>query len=291
MQYIKLNKNDSQLISLALREDLGEPYCDITANTLFAGEQQTGAVKVISKHSTDIICCGLPLVSAIMSHFDHKVNITPRCNDGDTVKKGDTLFLLSGQQHYLSMAERTILNFMQHLSGIATLTHEFVKRVSHTNAKILDTRKTLPGFRHLDKYAVQCGGGVNHRMGLYDAIMIKDTHVDLLGGIKNTLDKLPDSISNQCPVILEIRSIDELHMALSEGQHKITRVLLDNMSLGELRECVALCKNKLPTEASGGVNLDSVSSIAETGVDFISIGMLTHSAGTVDLSMKAAQHD
>jgi nicotinate-nucleotide pyrophosphorylase (carboxylating) len=288
MKPFALNENDNTLIDLALREDLGEPFLDITADTLMSKEQADGAVKVISKHPTEIVCCGLPLVTAIISRFTDDCKLMPHCQDGDTIKAGEKLFILSGQQRYLSMAERTILNFMQHLSGIATLTREFVKCVAHTQAKILDTRKTLPGFRHLDKYAVQCGGGVNHRMGLYDAIMIKDNHVDLLGGMEKALNKLPQDILKRCPVIVEARTIDELSQALTHGENKITRLLLDNMNLDELRECVKRCAGKLPTEASGGVNLETVASIAETGVDYISVGMLTHSAGNVDLSMKTA---
>lgn len=288
MQYWELNDNDNTLIDLALQEDLGDPFLDITAQTLLSEQQQAGAVKVISKQPGEIVCCGLPLVSAIMSRFTDEFELAPHCQDGDIIKTRGTLFVLRGKQTYLSMAERTILNFMQHLSAIATLTHQFVKLIEHTSTKILDTRKTLPGFRHLDKYAVQCGGGMNHRIGLYDAMMIKDNHVDLLGGMEEALNKLPDDILKRCPVIVEVRDVKELKTALQCGENKITRVLLDNMNTDQLHECVALCKNKIPTEASGGVNLETIVSIAETGVDYASIGMVTHSAGSVDLSMKTA---
>jgi nicotinate-nucleotide pyrophosphorylase (carboxylating) len=206
--------------------------------------------------------------------------------DGQVIHPGATLLTLKGSAQTILMTERIVLNFLQRLCAIATLTSQYVEKIKHTSTRILDTRKTAPGFRHLEKYAVTCGGGVNHRMGLYDAMMIKDTHIDLLGGMSAALSKLPDTILQQCPVIVEVRTMEELEIVLESGLHKVTRVLLDNMSPALMSECAMLCRGRIATEASGNMNLDTIATVAECGVDFISVGKLTHSAGSVDLSMK-----
>ena len=175
----------------------------------------------------------------------------------------------------------------RYLSAISTLTNQFVQKIKHTHTKILDTRKTTPGLRHFEKYAVYCGGGVNHRMGLYDAYMIKDTHIDLIGGIKNALEKIPARNKNPLPVIVETRRIEELKEVIQFGKEKATRVLLDNMDNQTLKECVSMCKNIFETETSGNINLNTIKSIAETGVDYASVGMLTYAADQVDLSMQS----
>ncbi|HEV2614841.1 MAG TPA: carboxylating nicotinate-nucleotide diphosphorylase [Gammaproteobacteria bacterium] len=276
---------DTPLLDIALEEDLGVPYCDITSSLLFADVNKVSTAKVISKHPTPITICGLPIVNQLIKKLDGSLEIQTKYQDGQTLLPGEVLLTLTGSPKTLLMLERTMLNFLQHLSAVSTLTAKFVDLIKHTQTKILDTRKTLPGFRRLEKYAVQCGGGVNHRMGLYDAIMIKDTHIDALGNIHTALSKLPENILEKCPVIVEIRSLSELETALSESR-KISRVLLDNMTPDLLSQCVKLCKNKLPTEASGNINLNTVVSVAETGVDFISVGKITHSAENVDLSMR-----
>jgi nicotinate-nucleotide pyrophosphorylase (carboxylating) len=284
----QLNQLDQQLIDIALAEDLGLPHQDLTTMTLFPDmSHNTAHVEIISKQPESIILCGLPIARRILARLDERCEVKSVYFDGDTITTHATILTITGPAQALLMAERVMLNFLQHLSAIATLTHRYVNQVRHTKTSILDTRKTLPGFRHLDKYAVYCGGGVNHRMGLYDAIMIKDTHVDLLGGIEKALNKLPENITVRHPVIVEVRSQQELLIVLEKGLHKVTRVLLDNMSLAEMRACVTMCKGYLPTEASGNIHLDNVAAIAETGVDFISIGKLTHSAGNVDLSMRS----
>ncbi len=300
MQTIKttsplLNQYDQQLIELALVEDLGWPWYDATTEYLLA---HTGIAKarVVSKAATPIVLCGLEVVRAVISRLHTGLMTTAKCDmltnfhDGDIIQPKDELFKLQGPANLLLMAERTILNFLQRLSAIATITHEYVEKVKHTKTKILDTRKTTPGFRHLAKYAVKCGGGENHRLGLYDAIMIKDTHVDVLGGMLAALNKLPENILQTLPVIIEVRNAQELEIVLQHGLHKTTRVLLDNMSLNELRTCVALAKGKISTEASGNVTLETVAAMAETGVDYISVGRLTHSAPNVDLSMQCDIH-
>ncbi len=282
----QLNLLDQKLIDIALAEDLGLPHQDVATMTLFPDVSHMAHAKIISKQPEAIILCGLPIVRRILARLDEHCEAKSVYFDGDTITTHATLLTITGPAQALLMAERMILNFLQHLSAIATLTHHFVNKVRHTKTSILDTRKTLPGFRHLDKYAVQCGGGVNHRMGLYDAIMIKDTHIDLLGGIETTLDRLPEPIALKHPVIVEVRSQQECVMVLEKGAHKVTRVLLDNMSLADMRACVTMCAGILATEASGNIHLDNVLDIAETGVDFISIGKLTHSAGSIDLSMR-----
>lgn len=276
---------DTPLIEMALAEDLGVPYCDITTELLFADVNKTSTANIISKHATPITICGLPIINQLLKKFPDSCEIKTNYKDGQILQPGEILLTLTGSPHTLLKLERVMLNFLQHLSAISTLTAKFVNLIKHTPTKILDTRKTLPGFRRLEKYAVQCGGGVNHRMGLYDAIMIKDTHIDALGNMITALNKLPNNILEQYPVIVEIRSLSELEIALSQS-HKISRVLLDNMSPELLLQSVAMCKKKLPTEASGNINLNTVVAVAESGVDFVSIGQLTHSAGNVDLSMR-----
>jgi nicotinate-nucleotide pyrophosphorylase (carboxylating) len=242
--------------------------------------------KIISKNAAPIVICGLLLIKAIVSQSAVPCEIQTHYRDGDILPPGATLLTLIGPVDGLVKVERIILNFLQHLCAIATLTAKFVSAVSHTHTKILDTRKTLPGFRHLAKYAVRCGGGVNHRLGLYDAVMLKDTHIDSLGGMASALSALSFTTVSQFPVIVEVCTLQELEIVMEQGLSKISRVLLDNMPLALLGECVEVCRGRIPTEASGNISLDNVTATADSGVDFISVGKLTHSAGSVDLSMK-----
>ncbi len=275
------------LIDLALQEDLGQPFQDITSMTLWQTDTASDATAiVISKQQQPLIFCGSALISHVIERFEQPYQLESYFNDGDRVMPGETLFSLTAQSHVLMMVERTLLNFLQQLMAIATLTRQFVDKISHTEAKILDTRKTIPGWRHLAKYAVRCGGGVNHRMGLYDALMIKDNHIDALGGMVEAIKKLPEDICQKYPVIVEVRNNAEVELAIQYGQGKISRLLLDNMNPQQLKVCVEHCRGIFPTEASGGVNLNTVVAIAESGVDFISVGQLTHSAAAVDLSMQ-----
>jgi nicotinate-nucleotide pyrophosphorylase (carboxylating) len=283
------NSQDTQLIDLAFAEDLGVPYADITSAILFSDVSEVKGVSqanIISKHVEPIVMCGLPIIKTALAKLSDQCQIDAFYQEGEIISPGAILLTISGPAQILLMAERILLNFLQYLCAIATLTNKFVRKISHTDAKILDTRKTLPGFRHLAKYAVQCGGGVNHRMGLYDALMIKDTHIDLLGGMAAALDALPANTVKQFPIIVEVRTTEELEVVLEKGQQKITRVLLDNMSSLLMKECVAKCQGLLMTEASGNIHIDNVAIVAETGVDYISVGKLTHSAGNVDLSMQ-----
>lgn len=277
-----INQIDQQLIELAFAEDLGVPYFDATTQALFPEKTGISSAMIISKHPKTCTVSGLPVVEALLKQFEN-CELETNFQDGDRLDPGSVLMTLRGPAHFLLMSERTILNFLQRLCAIASLTAEFVDKIKHTTCQVLDTRKTLPGFRHLDKYAVHCGGGINHRMGLYDAIMVKDTHIDLLGGMQAALHALP---SSSLPIIIEVRSLEELSIVLEQAKQKVTRVLLDNMTIPLMKECVKLSKGILPTEASGSINLDNVAAIAETGVDFVSVGKLTHSAGNIDLSMK-----
>jgi len=277
----------TSLLDIALTEDLGPSLQDLTTDLLFANlKNNTFQAHIKSKQAKPIVFCGSNLIKTILEKLDKNFEITFYYQDGDWCEPGSRLFDIKASADLILKTERIILNFLQRLSAIATLTREFVDAISHTTAKILDTRKTTPGLRNLEKYAVRCGGGINHRMGLYDALMIKDTHVDLLGGMEMALAQLPDTIVLQFPVIVEVRNVNELNTVLNKGLHKISRVLLDNMTLTQLKECVRLCHKKISTESSGNINLSNIKEVAETGVDFISIGQLTHSAGCVDLSMQ-----
>lgn len=282
----ELNQLDKQLIQQAFQEDLGLPYDDVTTRLLFSDKAKISTkAKIISKHHAPLVLSGLRVAKEVLHTLDQNTQIESDFSDGEIVLPGQTLMTLSGPATALLMAERTLLNFLQHLCAVATLTAQFAERIKHTSTKILDTRKTLPGFRHLDKYAVQCGGGVNHRMGLYDALMIKDTHIDALGGIENAMQSLPNDAAKRYPVIVEVRNIHELSIVLDMGLNKITRVLLDNMTPEMIKQCVKLCQSRTQTEASGNIDLDNVASVAKCGVDFISVGKLTHSAGNANLSM------
>ncbi len=291
-----LSSIDLQLIDLALAEDLGLPYSDITTNCLFPEIKNqiknSASANIISKHEKPIVLSGLSVVSAVLKKLDHDLKthceIQSDYQDGDIIQPGAVVLTIRGSARTLLMAERTLLNFLQRLSAIATFTAQFVDAVKQTKAKILDTRKTVPGWRHLEKYAVQCGGGMNHRLGLYDAVMMKDTHIDLLGGMRVALAALPDEIIQKFPVIVEVRTQDELAIILEQGLHKVTRVLLDNMSPELMSECVEMCGGEIATEASGNIMLENVALVAASGVDFISVGKITHSAGNVDLSMKSS---
>jgi nicotinate-nucleotide pyrophosphorylase (carboxylating) len=282
----ELNTLDKKLINIVLEEDLTSAHIDITTQTVFTSNNKDKSAFIISKHRTDIVIAGLAVMKYILHKIDPKIRISTNYKDGCILKPQEILCEIKGNPASLLIAERTILNFLRHLSAIATLTKQFVDLVKHTNLKILDTRKTLPGLRHFEKHAVSCGGGINHRMGLYDAYMVKDTHIDLAGGLKTVLAKIPTKNTNKLPVIIEIRNLAELKTTIEYGKDIVTRVLLDNMSNQQLQECVDLCKGIFTTEASGNINLATIKDIAKTGVDFASVGMLTYAAGNVDLSMQ-----
>jgi nicotinate-nucleotide pyrophosphorylase (carboxylating) len=229
------------------------------------------------------ILAGLPIFQAVFKLVDPNISFTPYFLDGQMVQPGNIIADIDGPGISLLAGERTALNFLGRMSGVATLTRKFVDAVYGTNAVILDTRKTSPGLRHIDKYAVKQGGGENHRSGLYDMVLIKDNHIDGAGSIQTAVQRVRDLYGYRYLVEVEVKNLDELKVALSLP---IDRIMLDNMDLVMMEQAVRFADRKISLEASGNVNLASVRKIAETGVDFISIGALTHSAPVLDISMR-----
>jgi len=262
----------------ALGEDRGP--ADITTLACVKPEVQASA-RVFAKEPC--VLAGLPVAEQVFREQDISLVLTPRAQDGTSLKKGDTVLEIRGSAASILIAERSALNFLQQLSGVATRTRLFVDAVAGTKAKILDTRKTAPGLRVLQKYAVRCGGGVNHRFGLYDRFLIKDNHLALMGaslaqGVRSARALDPDAI-------LEVEA-DRLDQVSEMVSLKVDVILLDNMSLDELRACVALIAGRAKTEASGNMTLERVHDVAATGVDFISVGSLTHSVCAIDFSLE-----
>jgi nicotinate-nucleotide pyrophosphorylase (carboxylating) len=264
-------------VLVALAEDIGGG--DLTALLTAAGHGARGIV--ISRE--DAVICGTAWFDACFRRIDPTAKIEWTIGDGDLVTAGQTLCEITADTRALLTAERAALNFLQLLSGTATTTRLFVGAVSHTNARIVDTRKTLPGLRLAQKYAVHCGGGVNHRFGLYDGILIKENHIIAAGGVQAALEQASHLVHGKIFVQIEVETLDELKEALKCGA---TMILLDNMSLEQMREAVSITKGRAKLEASGGVTLETVRSIAETGVDRISIGGLTKDVRAIDLSLR-----
>ena len=286
---------DKKLIKLALEEDLQQPWCDLTTTTLFGSagmpsSSHKAGIHIVSKMYQPVVMCGTMVIKELLSYFPKACVLDSCVSDGELIAPQASLLKISGDANVILMLERVLLNFLQHLIAIATWTKQFVAKVATTDMKILDTRKTTPGWRHLEKYAVYCGGGVNHRMGLYDAIMIKDTHSDMLGGLQNALAKLATVNTIRVPVIVEVRNQAELETVLQQKPGLVTRVLLDNMDEAQLRQSVKACQGVISTEASGNINLNTIEAVAATGVNYASIGALTHSAPHVDLSMREQFH-
>jgi len=278
-------------IDLALMEDVGPG--DIT--TLACIVKETVPAEIIAKSSG--VLAGLPVAATVFQKLDKKITIITNKNDGDSFSPGDKILSINGNSQAILTGERTALNFLGRLSGVASLTAKFVEQVKGTKAKILDTRKTIPGMRFLDKYAVTCGGGENHRFGLYDMVLIKDNHITAAGSITNAIKKVKEYAArddfqdrfylafDELEIEVEIETIEQLKEAIKAGAE---RVLLDNQSIEQLAELVKTArelKENILLEASGNVNLNNVAAIAKTGVDLISIGGLTHSASTSDFSL------
>ncbi|OGL39139.1 MAG: nicotinate-nucleotide diphosphorylase (carboxylating) [Candidatus Schekmanbacteria bacterium RBG_16_38_11] len=272
-------KKVDQIIEWALNEDVG--MGDLTTDGIIEEETQARG-KIIAKD--DLILAGIDLVPRIFEKSLLTFNFKPFFKDGDFVPKGELIELIEGNAKVILTYERVVLNFLQRLSGIATYASKFASQVEGTKAKIVDTRKTTPGWRMLEKYAVKIGGGENHRFGLFDAVLIKDNHITLCGGIKEAVERIRNFIPPYLKVEVEASNSKEVQDALEAGAEII---LLDNMNVDELREAVKLIGGKTVIEVSGGVNLSNIRKIAEMGVDLISIGALTHSATAVDISMKA----
>jgi len=267
----------ADFVSGVLAEDLGNGG-DITSATTINADERFAAVMASRQ---DIVVAGLDIAAAFFRALDESVEIALLCKDGDAVAAGSELMHLSGSARAMLTAERSALNTLQHLSGIATLTRRYVEAIEGTAATVIDTRKTLPGLRVVEKWAVRMGGGSNHRMRLDDGVLIKDNHVAVAGGVAEAVRRAKTA-NTGLQVQVEVDSIAQIEPALEAGAD---RLLLDNMPPTVLREAVALVGGRVPLEASGGVNLDTIRGIAETGVDFISVGRITQSAPAVDIGL------
>jgi nicotinate-nucleotide pyrophosphorylase (carboxylating) len=272
-----------ELITKAIQEDRGDG--DHTSlSCIPAGN--TSKAKLLVKE--DGVLAGMRVALEIFKQIDADLSIEILKQDGDMVRKGDVAFFVSGSVHSILLAERLVLNLMQRMSGIATITHSIVQELKGTKTRVLDTRKTTPLLRELEKEAVRIGGGTNHRFGLFDMILIKDNHVDYAGGIQQALQAAQNYLKEKgknLQIEIETRNLEELRQALEHGGFH--RVMFDNYSFEDLRKGVAMVNGAYETEASGGITPENVRAYAETGVDFISMGCLTHSVKSLDLSLKA----
>jgi len=272
-----------QFILNSLSEDVGDGDHTSLA-TIPAGTQ--GKAKLLVKD--DGILAGVELAVEIFHVVDAQLKLNIFLNDGTAIKPGDIVLQVEGDAQSILKAERLVLNCMQRMSGIATKTRQIVDVLKDRGAKVLDTRKTTPGLRYLEKWAVRIGGGVNHRFGLYDMILIKDNHVDYSGGIKNAIENTHQYLAAQnknLAIEIEVRNLEELEQVLQTGG--INRILLDNFDFDNLKNAVKLIGGRYPTEASGGITIDNIREYAACGVDYISVGALTHSVKSLDLSLKA----
>ena len=280
-----MNYNLDEMIKLWFAEDIGDgdhtTLSSIPADAM--GKQQ-----LIIKE--DGILAGVEVAKRIFNIFDPNLKMTQFLKDGDAVKKGDIAFVVEGSVRSLLQTVRLMLNIMQRMSGIATRTAGYVELLKGTNTRVLDTRKTTPGLRMLEKEAVKIGGGCNHRFGLFDMILLKDNHVDFAGGIKNAINRTHDylnSIGKKLKIEIEVRSFDEIRQVLETGG--VDRIMLDNFSVEDTRKAVEMIGGRFETESSGGITYDTIRSYAECGVDFVSVGALTHSVKSLDMSFKAVK--
>jgi len=269
-----------QIIRRALDEDIGPG--DVTSQWTLPAELELEG-KLLAK--ADGVVAGLAVAAAVFHLVDERVRFISLCQDGQRVRAGDVLAVVQGPARAVLGAERTALNFLQRMSGIATAARRYVDAVAGTRTVILDTRKTAPGLRVLDKWAVRLGGGQNHRFGLFDMVLIKDNHIAAAGGISQAVARVRAHNQAGLPVEVEVKSLAELEEALAI-QPPLDRIMLDNMDLETMRRAVEMTAGRVPLEASGGVSLERVRAIAETGVDYISVGALTHSVTALDISLE-----
>lgn len=273
----KLLKAAEPLIELALAEDIGSG--DFTTQATIPESVRGRGVIIAKAHG---VICGLPVAAAVFRAVDERISFAPQVQDGEPVQPGDRVAEVEGPLRGILIGERVALNFLARLSGVATLTARFVEAVAPYPAVILDTRKTTPGWRHLEKYAVRCGGARNHRMGLYDMVLIKDNHIAACGSVAEAVRRVR-AAGVALSIEVEVKNLEELGEALELG---VDRILLDNFSMESLARAVRIVAGRVPLEASGGVTLENVAEIAATGVDYISVGALTHSAPALDLSLE-----
>ena len=269
-------KRVDTVIQRALEEDIGPG--DVTTDSIVPpGLRVTG--QLIAKERG--VVAGILVMKRVFELLDPGINFHVFVKDASSVRPGDIIAMVEGNGRALLKGERVALNFVQRMSGIATLTHRFVKAVSHTHAKILDTRKTAPGLRLLDKWAVRLGGGMNHRFGLYDMVLIKENHIAAAGGITKAVNKVKQKTKGSVPIEVETKNLEEVKEAMTLP---IQRILLDNMDVVTIQKAVKMVCGKIPLEASGNISIENVVEVAETGVDYISVGKLTHSVKAVDFS-------
>ena len=273
------------LVDEALKEDIGDGD-----HSTLSSIDATARGKAVLKIKQDGILAGMQVAEKIFSYKEPASVFIPFKKDGNEMKYGEKAFEVEAMVHTILRCERLVLNCMQRMSGIATLTKQYTDKLKGYKTKLLDTRKTTPNFRLLEKEAVRIGGGVNHRFGLYDMIMLKDNHIDYCGGIEKAIDKAAEYVRTIKPglkIEVETRSIDDVKRVIAMGKGKVFRIMLDNFKPEQIAEAVELIKEDFETEASGGINLENIEEYAKAGVDYISVGALIHQAKSLDLSLKA----
>lgn len=282
---LSVNELEDRLIDLAFAEDIGDgdhtTLCCIPDDAM-------GKSQLLIKE--DGILAGVEVAKRVFNRFDPTMQVEVLIGDGSPVKVGDIAMIVTGKVRSLLQTERLMLNIMQRMSGIATTTNKYVELLKGTHTRVLDTRKTTPGLRMLEKQAVKIGGGTNHRIGLFDMILLKDNHVDFVGGIENAIDRCHHYLEEKgldLKIEIEVRNFDELQRVLSHGG--VHRIMLDNFSVEDTRRAVELIAGRYETESSGGITFDTLRPYAEAGVDFISVGALTHSVKGLDMSFKAVK--
>lgn len=280
---LSVNELEDRLIDLAFAEDIGDG--DHTTLCCIP-EDAMGKSHLLIKE--DGILAGVEVAKRVFAKFDPTMQVEVLINDGTPVKKGDIAMVVTAKVRSLLQTERLMLNIMQRMSGIATMTNKYVERLKGTKTHVLDTRKTTPGLRMLEKQAVKIGGGMNHRIGLFDMILLKDNHIDFCGGITNAITRCHEYLKEKgldLKIEIEVRNFDELAEAMNCGG--INRIMLDNFSIADTKKAVDIVGGKFETESSGGITFDTIRDYAECGVDFISVGALTHSVKGLDMSFKA----
>lgn len=280
---LSVNELEDRLIDLSFAEDIGDGD-----HTTLCCIPDTAMGKSHLLIKEDGILAGVEVAKRVFARFDPIMQVEVLINDGAHVKKGDIAMVVTGKVRSLLQTERLMLNIMQRMSGIATMTAKYVERLKGTKTHVLDTRKTTPGMRMLEKQAVKIGGGMNHRIGLFDMILLKDNHVDFAGGIANAINRCHEYLKEKgldLKIEIEVRNFDELRQAMECGG--INRIMLDNFSVEDTKKAVEIVAGKYETESSGGITFDTIRDYAECGVDFISVGALTHSVKGLDMSFKA----
>ena len=280
---LSVDELENKLIELAFAEDIGDgdhtTLCCIPENAM-------GKSQLLIKE--DGILAGVEVAKKVFAEFDNELQVEVLIADGTPVKVGDIAMVVTGRIRSLLQTERLMLNIMQRMSGIATMTHKYVELLKGTHTRVLDTRKTTPGLRMLEKQAVKIGGGTNHRIGLFDMILLKDNHIDFAGGIENAIDRCHKYLKDKAldlNIEIEVRDFNELQQVLDKGG--VHRIMLDNFSVEDTRKAVDMIGGKYETESSGGITFDTIRKYAEQGVDFVSVGALTHSVKGLDMSFKA----